>query len=436
VRITFTPGRYRRASIDIYRTDVSGGPELVDTFPITRPARGWINWNGRIDKSPAPAGTYLVGITAQDMACNSAVWPTLPLSPGTTPHAGVTVRYLSVTPPLTPTLSGARASVAVDSASGGYTWHLRLSGGRRVLAHGSGAAGRSRIRVRMPRRRAALYTLTVRAGRQSATVPLIASRAGPAAAHARVLIVLPMLAWMGNTPVDDTGDGLPDTLRAGESVSLSRPLVDGPPLGLSADATLLDYLTAHQLGYQLTTDVALAEGVGPSLADRGGVILPEGESSLPADLEQTLRGFVRGGGRVLVLGTSELGGVSHIGGFPASPRAGAPRLTAMDPFGARRGPVTPTGGELISANGDDFALFTDAGEFSGFNRYQPIEPPAIAPGGAVSVAGIGSGAPAIVAFHYGSGTVIEVGVAGFAASLAGNLDSQHLLDNAWQILSR
>jgi hypothetical protein len=288
----------------------------------------------------------------------------------------------------------------------------------------------------MPRRRAALYTLTVRAGTQSATVPLIASRAGPAAAHARVLIVLPMLAWMGNTPVDDTGDGLPDTLRAGESVSLSRPLVDGPPLGLSADATLLDYLTAHQLGYQLTTDVALAEGVGPSLADRGGVILPEGESSLPADLEQTLRGFVRGGGRVLVLGTSELGGVSHIGGFPASPRAGAPRLTAMDPFGARRGPVTPTGGELISANGDDFALFTDAGEFSGFNRYQPIEPPAIAPGGAVSVAGIGSGAPAIVAFHYGSGTVIEVGVAGFAASLAGNLDSQHLLDNAWQILSR
>ena len=436
VRITFTPGVYRRAQIDIYRTDVAGGPTLVDWFPVTKLTRNWINWDGKIGHAPAPAGTYLVGITAQDVACNRATWPALPLATDTTERSGVTVRYLSVTPPLTPTSSGARARVSVDSAGTSFTWRLRLSGSPKVLEQGSGPAGASGIRVRMPRRRPGLYTLSVRAGAQSATVPLVASQAGMAAAHARVLVVLPMLSWMGNTAVDDSGDGLPDTLRAGNSVSLARPLVDGPPTGFGQDATLLSYLTAHNLSYQLTTDVALTEGVGPSLADRGGVIIPEGEDFLPAGLESILRGFVSGGGRVLTLGTHNFSGVSHITGFPATPRAGAPRLIAADPFGAARGPVTPTGGALISSVGDDFNLFSDAGSYGGFNQYQPITIPSRAAGGSVSRAGVGGGTTAIVAFHYGSGTVVEVGLAGFAASLASNPDSQHLIANAWQILSQ
>jgi hypothetical protein len=440
VRITFTPGThgpYKGARIDIYRTDVSGRPALVDSYPVTRLARHWINWNGEIGRVPAPAGTYLIGITVEDLACNRGSWPlVVPPSAGTTPGAGVTIRYLSVTPPLTPTVSGSQARVAVSSPAARFSWQLRRSGGPRPLAHGAGAAGRSVIHVRMPRHRAGLYTLTVHAGTQSAAVPLVASQAGAAAAHARVLVVLPMLTWMGNTPVDDTGDGIPDTLRGGDPASLARPMVDGLPAGFDGDATLLRYLTAQHLSYQLTTDVALAEGVGPSLADRGGVVLTEGENFLPEGLESTLRGFVRAGGRVLALGTGSFSGVSHISGFPAAPHAGAPRSTPADPFGARRGPVTPTGGELISANGDDFALFSNAGEFSGFNQYQPIAPPAGAARGAISVAGIGSGAPAIVAFRDGAGTVIEVGLPGFPASLASNADAQHLLGNAWQILSQ
>ena len=436
VRITFTHGNYRRAWINIYRTDVSGGPELVDTFPVTKLGRNWINWNGKIGTKPAAAGTYVVGITAQDLACNSARWPAIPVVAGTTAHAGVTVRYLSVTPPLTPTVSGRPAAVAVDSAGAGFHWQLRRSGSSRAVAHGSGVAGRTVIHVRMPRHQPELYTLTVRAGTHSAAVPLVASQAGRAGAHARVLVVLPMLDWMGNSPVDDSGDGLPDKLSGGDPVSLSRPLVDGLPDGFGADATLLAYLTAHQLSYQLTTDIALAEGSGPSLADRGGVIFAGGEDILPAGLDSTLRGFVRAGGRVLVLGTSSFRAVSHISHFPGAPRAGLPRPTTTDPFGARRGPVTPTGGQLISANGDDFALFNNAGEFSGFNQYQPIVAPAGATKGAVSVAGIGRGAPAIVAFRDGGGTAVEVGLPGFAASLYSNADVQHLLANAWQLLSR
>ena len=438
VRITFTPGAYRRAWIDIYRTDVAGRPELVDTRTVTRLGRDWTTWNGQIGGAPAPDGTYLIGITAQDLACNRTSWPlVIPPAAGTTAHAGVTVRHLSVTPPLMPTVSGSRASVAVDSAGVGFSWRLRRAGSPKVLAHGSGSAGRSEIRVRMPRRRAGLYTLTVRAGTRTAAVPLVASQAGPAGAHARVLVVLPMLTWVGNTPVDDSGDGLPDTLRAGNAVLLARPLVDGLPASFGEDTRLLEHLAAEHLSYQLTTDVALAEGDGPSLADRGGVIFPAGEDFLPAGLELTLRGFVRGGGRVLALGTATFSAVSHISGFPAAARAGAPRSTLIDPFGARRGPVTPTGGELISrVTTDGFNLFGDAGEFGGFSQYQPITPPASAASGTVSAAGIGSAAPAIVAFHYGSGTVVEVGLPGFAASLAHNADSDNLLSNIWQLLAQ
>jgi hypothetical protein len=437
VRISYTPGRYRRVWINIYRTDVAGRPELVDTLRVGDLAHNWTTWNGKIYGEPAPAGTYLVGITAQDLACDRAQWPlTIPPAAGTTANAGVTIRYLSVTPPLTPVTSGSSASVAIDSPAAGFSWSLRRAGSSKLLAAGTGAAGSSRLRVAMPRHRAALYSLTVASGTQSQTVPLVASQAGAAAAHARVLVVLPMLTWMGNTPVDDSGDGLPDTLRAGNSVSLARPLVDGPPDGFGADGRLLAYLTAHHLSYQLTTDVALAEDQGPSLADRGGVIFPEGANFLPAALEPILRGFVRGGGRALVLGTNEFSGVSQISGFPASPRAAAPQLTLTDLFGAGRGPITPTGGELISVVTDPLNLFSNASSFSGFGQFQPIRAPADVKSGSVSAAGIGSGGPAIVGFHYGSGTVIEVGLPGFATSLANNSDSQQLLINAWQLLAQ
>ncbi len=445
VRITFTPGNYRRVWIDIYRTDVSGGPELVDTLPVdrapvTRLGRHSTTWDGQIHGAPAPPGTYLVGITAQDMACNRTSWPTLPLRPGSTAHAGVTVRYLSVIPPLVPTASGARARVAVDSGQAPVTWRPRAAGSRRVIARGRGPAGRSTLAVRLPRHRPGLYALAVRAGNQTATVPLVADRTGVAGAHARVLIVLPTLTWLGDSPVDDSGDGVPQTLAAHDPVALSRPLVDGPPPGFTGDATLLDYLTARHFSFQLTTDVALAEGVGPSLAHRGGVVLPEGEEYLPAGLEPILRGFVAGGGRALTIGTRMFRGLTHITGFPADPRATAPRATVADPFGARRGPVTPTGGAVITALTDGLGLFNGAGTFAGVTEIQSIRAPAPPTGSTssspASAAEIGPGATAIVGFPEGKGTVIEVALAGFASSLADNPDAQGLIANAWQLLSR
>ncbi len=360
----------------------------------------------------------------------------LPPSSGTTPHAGVTIRYLTVTPPLTPTVSGSRASVAISSPTAGYIWRLRRSGTRKVLAHGSGPAGSSVIQVRMPRHRAGLYTLVVRTGTQSAAVPLVASLAGRAGGRARVLVVMPMLSWMGDTPVDDSGDGLPDTLRAGDSVSLDRPLVNGPPASLGADATLLNYLDALHFRYQLTTDVALAESYGPSLVNRWGVLFPDGEDFVPAQLvsgPNGVGGFVKAGGRVLMLGTGAFRGSSRVTNFPSAAQASAPVASAVDPFGARRGSITPTNGELITELTDSLDLFTGAIAFSGFGQYQPIQPPS---GATISAAGVANGTPAIIAFHDGSGTVMEVGLPNFGSSLAHDVDSQELVTNVWHVLAK
>ena len=433
VKISYSHGPYRRAWIDIYRTDVTGKPRLVRSF-AAKPTGRWALWDGEINGRPAPAGTYLVGITAQNLACDQASWPVvIPPPPGTTRGAGVTVRYLSVTPPLTPTTSGSDASVTVASPDVGYTWFLHRAGTSKVLAHGTGPAGSTHLSVPMPTHRAALYVLDVRAGSQSSAVPLVASKAGAAAASTHVLVVLPMLSWIGDSPVDDTGDGLINTLSRGSAVRLDRPLVDGPPTSLADDAALLNYLDSHHKTYQLTTDVALAEGHGPSLNDRWGVVFPEGTRFLPASFKRDLPSFVRGGAHVMTLGVGTLQGTSELSGFPSDPRAAAPVKTRADMFGAERGPLTSTDGALITELEDELGLFGNTTVFTGFGEYQPIEPPAGVP---VSAAGVANGSAAIIAFRLGSGTVIQVGLPGFGTSLAHNVDSQELLDRAWSVLSK
>lgn len=207
----------------------------------------------------------------------------------------------------------------------------------------------------------------------------------------------------------------------------------GLPGSFADDAALLNYLDSRHLKYQLTTDVALAEGHGPSLVDRWGVLFPGGEQFLPASLKPTLDGFVRGGGRVAVIGTGSFRGLTSIANFPAAPGASAPIYSQVDPFGAQHGSITPTNGELITELTDALGLFNGAVAFSGFSHYQPIQPPS---GATISAAGIADGMPAIIGFRHGTGIVIEVGLPGFAASLAHDYDSQQLLANAWHMLAK
>jgi hypothetical protein len=397
VTVHFKGGPYRRVWINIYRADASGRLKRVYRFSV-KPTQDTATWSGNVAGDvPAPAGTYLIGIKVQDLACNPGSYPlTLSPSPGRTPDAGVTVRYLAATPPLTPTPAGSRATVQVESPTGPYAWALRLAGTGRVLAHGqaggSTAAGEVTLKVRLPKNNAGLYTLTLSAGQYSTAVPLVASATGARAARGRVgqvLVVLPMLTWQGQNPVDDTGDGLPDTLTAGDPISLERPLAMNLPLSFKQDSALLAYLNSQHYHYQLTTDIALAEGVGPSLSDSQGLALAGSETWLPSSLVSILKGFVQGGRSVLSLGTDSLTGSSVIRGYPSDPVARAPTRMAADLFGVK-----------------------------------------------ASVAGITDAAPSVTALKLGKGYVVEVGLPDFNSTLAANVDSQDLLNRIWQLLTK
>ncbi len=350
----------------------------------------------------------------------------MPPTPGTTPGAGVTVRYLSVTPPLTPTVSGSDARVPVASPDGAD--HLDAA----PRGHGEGARARDRacrraprLSVRMPRHEAGLYVLGRRGRAQSAAVPLVASKAGRSAATARVLVVLPMLTWLGNSPVDDTGDGLPDTLTGGTAAELDRPLVDGLPASLGDDAALLNYLNDRHVDYQLTTDVALAEGRGPSLVDRWGVLFPDGSDFLPAS--------ARGGPHRLREGRRPRAGARHrdLRGHQCDqrlserPGRGRPGQEQDRPVRRAARAAHSTDGALITELQDHLSLFGGTVAFTGFSQYQPIEPPA-------GVTGLGRRhRQRLAGDRRLPGRVrapwFEVGLPSFGASLAHNVDSQELL---------
>ena len=195
-------------------------------------------WNGKIDGRPAPAGTYLAGITAQNPACDQASWPiVLPPAAGTTPHAGVSVRYLSVTPPLTPTVSGSRTSVAVDSPDASYTWKLRRSGTAKVLAHGAGAAGTHphRRAYAAPPGRALHARRTLRRPQRGGAARCLAGRAR-GVDGARAGGTADAQLDRATRRLTTAATACPTRCSGGTGVTLSRPLVDGPPASLGDDA--------------------------------------------------------------------------------------------------------------------------------------------------------------------------------------------------------
>ena len=445
VTIHFRAARYRAEFVWIYRTDLAGTPKVVAHFRVGSRS-GHATWDGTIGGRPAPPGTYLVGLFATDDACNVGRFPVVnPPVPGSTPHTGVTVRYLAAQPPLAPVPAGSTATVFVDSRRRAYTWGLTRTDMRRLWGHGGVSATQASsgsavgLGVKLPPLGAGLYELSITAGAHHTVVPVIASAAGRRAA-ARVLVVVPALSWQGENPVDDDGDGLPNTLAAGDRIAVLRPLAGGLPAAFGDEAALLAFLDRRALPYQLTTDVALAEGFGPGLAGHTGVILDGSFSWVPPSLAAQLKTFATGGGTVLSLGVHSLEATAPIG---QAALGGSTRLVAgppsaqphdVDPFGATHGAVAPTGNSLVTVISDPLSIFGQtSGTFSGYGTTQTITPPS---GAVASAAGTTNGTPSVIGFHLGHGTVIEVGLPGFAQSLYGNFDAQELVARVWQLLHR
>jgi hypothetical protein len=427
VTIHYRGNEQRGVDVRIYRTDLPGAPRLVTSF-LAGPQGA--TWDGRLRRRPAPAGTYLVGLKMTDRACNPGVFPpTMPPPPGSTPHAGLTLRYLAAQPPLDPIPAGRTAMVYVDARHQPYEWALQRPGTRAVLARGT--ARSFALAVRLPPRVAGLYVLSLRSGTHHTAVPLLASAAGPAAGSKRILVVLPALTWQGLNPVDDDADGVPNTLDDGGPVNLRRPLANGLPAGLSDEAALLAQLNRLHLAYDLTTDLGLIDGTGPGLAPHRGVVLAGPERWLPASLGAALRAYAEGGAHVLSLGIDSLRrGVTVRGAEALHPSAPA----AADIFGARPGGVLTNSRDLITVSGDRLGIFsTTSGVFPGYRSYEQF-----APGTQpfASAAGVGGGGAIIAGYRLGHGVVVEIGLVGFGASLARNVDAQELVTRLWHVLGR
>jgi hypothetical protein len=433
VTIRFKGTERRPVTVLIYRTDLGGTPRLLDSFDTTR--RHFVTWNGAIHGTPAPAGTYLIGLRVIDSACNIGNFPVvLPPPPGSTPHAGLTVRYLAADPPSTPIEAGVRATVFVDSRTRPYRWTLSAYGVRKPIATGHGT--NPQLSLRMPRSGPGLYELYLRSGTDRTAVPLV-SNAPPSRNRARILVVLPALTWEAQILGDEDGDGVPDTLDAGVPVGLQRVFADGLPAGLPGEEAFLAYLNKAHLAYDLTTDLGLIEGDGPALTSYKAVVFAGSERWVPASFVTALQAYVQHGGNVMSLGLDSLRRRVALG------RSGSAVTAALDPtaasnpdaLGANIGSIVPVGsGFSVLAISDALGIFTGTSNiFPGFHSYQQITPTVKT----LSSAGpSAASALAIAGYKLGSGTVVEIGLVGFGSALAHSVDAQELVDRLWTVLSR
>jgi hypothetical protein len=425
VTIRYSGNERRGGTVQIYRTDLPGRPRLVKSFATPWNGQS-ATWDGKIRQRPAPPGVYLMGLDVTDAACNTGHFPRAGAAPPrSTAHAGVTVRYLSAQPPLEPVTAGSAALVYVDSRRQPYRWWLRRSGHSKPVS--TGKSDQVTLRVPLPRGRAGLYELTLRARRHVTTVPLVA--ASPT--EARTLVVLPALTWQGLNPVDDTGSGIPATLESGGPIKLARPLARGLPAGIADESALLSFLDASHRSYQLTTDLALIEGVGPGLSGHTAVVLAGSERWLPSATASALRSYVERGGRVLSLGIDSLRRAVTV----QSGRALDPAPPAKsDALGAQPGALVNGNPDLIAVGQDALGIFQGtSGAFAGYGSYQPFT--LSAPATILSSAGAKPDAPSIVGYSLGRGTVVDIGLAGFASSLSHNVAAAQLAGRIWKVLS-
>jgi hypothetical protein len=412
----------------IYRTDAPGPPERVDTLFTTH--RHVTTWNGEFHGTLPPAGTYVLALKTTDVACNTASYPVaLPPAPGSTPGAGVTIRYLAAQPPLDPVQAGTVATVNVDSRARPYTWALSAYAARKRIAHGRGTG--FQLKVRVPRGPAGVYVLALRSGPYSTAVPIVAS-APPSAGHHRMLVVLPTLTWQGQNPVDNSGDGFPSTLAAGDPVPLGRVFANGLPRDLGDEAALLRYVTHEHLGYDLTTDLALSDGVAPPLTSYRGVVFAGTERWLQSGVVTALQAYVQHGGHVLALGPGSFRSRVTIKLTAQGPIATDPTPPSpVDFLGAHRSASVRSPGVILTVN-DSLGIFTGtSGAFTGYHAYEPIAPTSQA----LSAAGPTQTSFAIVGYHYGKGIVVDVGLVGFGSSLHRSVDAQELVNRLWSVLA-
>jgi hypothetical protein len=436
LRVSFRGGGHHKQVL-VYRTDVRPARAVFDKPVALRDDATRWEWDGTVDGRRVSPGTYLVVVRARDQAGNvgsSVALPPRPQFGQKLPgRGGVTVRYLTAQAPSAPVRAGEQASVAVDSVNENFNWTVRRAGDSQVRKRGRGTRSRV-VRFAAPGGKSGLYIFEARTRTRKAAAPLVVQ----SQQDRDVLVVLPVTSWQGSNPVDDDGDGRPDTLGSGLPVRIARPYAKtGLPEQLrTQEALLLAQLDRSKRRYDLTTDVALARGEGPALADHRGVILAGDTRWLDAGVARRLRAYVRGGGRLLSVGTNSLLRSVRIDKALDSAVSPTPP-TARDLFGARLRPVVREPVSLVNVV-DDVELFGGTeGLFGGIDAFEQTLD---VRGGSRAIAAAAATQPGdrqvIVASRFGKGLVVRPGIPDFSARLHSSPELATLLDSSWALLRR
>lgn len=452
-------GPRARPSFTVLRTD-DGEPRVVRRFAGTAGERR-ARWDGRTeDGTPAAPGTYLVAVGVRDRAGNEGSGPRLPLpDPPVRVEGkpGIIVRGIAVQPPVKPVPAGQLMTFRIDTRGRSYRWSVRRVGEPRPRKRSRRRNTDTIIAFRAPGGISGTYLLEVRAGRYSAQVPF----AVQAEERAPLLVVLPVIGWLGTNQLDDPrrADGLPNTLTSGAVVPYPRAFAgeDGLPAGFADDiAPLLVLLDRARIRYDITTDLALSVGRDPRAGERRGVIFAGASRWVTRPLARRLRRYVQEGGRVAVFGA---------GGLRASVQVGATRLLRPTPpgpadaFGGRfADPRDLPGGAVLSAVLDDppgFPVFTAwDGFLEAFGRVEELT--GAGQGGEV-VAGVGQPVTAeeiaaaeaadrdprdaesyaLSVVKQGEGYVLRVGIDGWVKRLSeGDADVAQVTRNVVDLVRR
>jgi hypothetical protein len=435
-----TPGR--KPIIRLFKTSPGPMRLVLEDDSLKNGATLW-QWDGHTPSGrPVSPGTYLVGIETRDLAGNRGLSPRLNSHglPATTYGArlpgrgGIRVSYLAAQPPPTPVAAGAPATFLIDSRRRPYTWTVRRVGSDAVIKRGRKT--KPKLRIFAPRGKPGVYLMQIRTATRTTSVPFAVQDKQQRA----VLVVLPVMTWQGRNPIDDDGDGMPNLLDRGVGAKLFRVYAgNGLPEGFGdRDAPLLAWLDRSHHRYDITTDVALANGQGPTLGSHKAVILPSDVRWLPRALQLRLRRYVRDGGRVASFGVDSLRRQVSI-----SPRARLIEPTppaTTDIFGARLRPLqglaNPT--RLVVAD-DKIGLFDGTtGAFGPFSRYQEADLPGQRLASAITE-DPQTGRPVIAVTRLGKGQVFRFPVPELPSHLSPRSNDQQavaLLQRTWTLLSR
>jgi hypothetical protein len=396
----------------VFRTD-GGPPRVMLRFRGSDTKSAF--WDGRLRGPLAPDGNYAFSVRLRDRAGNPGLAPRGeegPTAASALPGTGVIVRRLTLGGPLGVVGAGQVARFEVGPRARRFRFALARLGRPKVLRKG-GRRGRA-FRVGIPpSAETGLHVLRVRAGDDRISAP-VAVQAG--IAGGRPLVVLPAISWQGMNEEDDDFDGFGDTLLNAGSVRLRRPFLGGLPPRFGADAApLLRFLDRERIDYDLTTDLALARGDGPSLDAASGVAFAGSARWLPERLNRDLREFVERGGTLASFGTDAFRGRVDVGRDSLDD----PVTEARNVFGEAVRPASAQVAAPMSVLQDDLGLFDGTDDLVGL--FASFEESVRLPRGAEVLARAGRDEedPAFIAYRLGGGTVIRVGTPAWNGALEG-----------------